>query len=127
MIPKCIKQKQLEDKVNSIIETITNNNGTAIKFSNGIMICYAKISGNFEQSTWGSLYSYSLNDIIYPDSFISEPIVEATVANGQGGGTGAITRVITSKTKIDGISLIRPTEYNSGLFYFNYIAIGRWK
>ena len=28
MIPKCIKQKQLEDKVNSIIETITNNNAT---------------------------------------------------------------------------------------------------
>ena len=29
--------------------------------------------------------------------------------------------VASSKTKIDGISLIRPTEYNSGLFYFNYI------
>lgn len=29
MIPKCIKQKQLEEKVDSIIETIINDKRTA--------------------------------------------------------------------------------------------------
>lgn len=39
MIPKYIKNKQLEERVNSMIETITNENGTAVKFSDGTMIC----------------------------------------------------------------------------------------
>ncbi len=136
MIPKCIKQKQLEDKVNSMIETITNGNGTAIKFADGIMICYkqAEIKNVAIQNNWASgLYSsseYELGET--PAEFIDFPIIlgnpSGDIKNAGSGYALIIPKIYTtSKNSFGKCFFVRNYLETNITVYINLVAIGRWK
>lgn len=142
MIPKCIKQKQLEERVDSMIETITNSNGTAVKFSDGTMICRKKIAKeNFLVTE--DLYNTAQNIKIYrsnlfiwnfPAKFINYDItINVNISTGINGTRLNIPRIADlyiSNVTIQLLSIEQFTE--NGLAYkdlnnVHVIAIGRWK
>lgn len=136
MIPKCIKQKQLEEKVNSIIETITNDNGTAIKFADGTMICYkqAEIKNVAIQNNWASgLYSSSEYELgKTPAEFIGIPIIlgnpSGSINNDATGYALIIPKIYTTaKNSFGKCFFIRNYLETNITVYINLVAIGRWK
>lgn len=117
------------------IETITNSNGTAIKYPDGTMICTQKISvqGAKDWSAWGPLFTNPVTNMPnFPVNFIDIPVVTLSpesvgfnfwIGTLDEGGTGQ-----TSVSKAQSIQLIRPT--NPGVvanYRIHIIAIGRWK
>lgn len=142
MIPKCIKQKQLEERVDSMIETITNENGTAVKFSDGTMICRKKIDKENFLAT-EEFYNTAQNIKIYrsnlfiwnfPAKFINSDItINVNISTGINNTRFNIPRtadLYSSSVTIQLLSIEQFTE--NGLAYkdlnnVHVIAIGRWK
>ena len=119
-----------ENSIANIISVTTNNNGTAIKFSNGIMICLGKISMQMgASSTWsqiGQVYGKDLTGTWnFPVAFKS---IFALVGGVDGSDTAVweagVTKTLTAITKIK-------VRYHVAIDYyglkFEYIAIGTWK
>lgn len=113
-------------------EIVTNTNGTAIKYDNGLMICYKELMLTMAvNSAWGSVYesgNISLGN--FPVAFISPPIVSVTNAAKTGDGiNGGWVEYIqsVSTTSCGTITMIRPSSANSATFKLNIIAIGMWK
>lgn len=107
-----------------IIERIENDNGTAIKFDDGTMICYGFIQQTFTAS---DLYNFcnrtSKITINFPLSFIQKPIV--TISSRSFGIFG-INLSVPTTSYIEFYGYL-PKEYNVTTIMVNYIAIGRWK
>ena len=119
-----------ENSIANIISVTTNNNGTAIKFSNGIMICLGKISAQMGASnTWAKLDNVYGKEITgtwnFPVAFKS---IFALVGGVDGSDTAVweagVTKTLTAITKIK-------VRYHVAIDYyglkFEYIAIGTWK
>lgn len=125
---KIIELKNNENEkyyTNNIVEKIENNNGTAIKYADGTMICYGNVSVNV--SGGGDYYQLfnRTNEITinFPSVFKNNIIA---LVNSQ--NFGVFSTIISS-------------IYESGLtfrgFYspqvtfssmrVNYIAIGKWR
>jgi hypothetical protein len=110
------------------IETITNDNGTAIKFSDGTMICTMERS--FQGTcvnTFGILYETEQFDFgNFPIPFIERPILSTSISDTTGGFVGAIRN--RTKSHIGQANFARPikleTEAEWGI---QITAIGRWK
>lgn len=102
---------------------VVENNGIAIKFSNGYMIAYGFIGlyGTFEDK---GVYLCTLEvNTSFPVSCVdSNPVVCATIS----GATGGIYRLEKDVDKIKSITLIGNGAYGFSTIA-NYIAIGRWK
>ena len=142
MIPNCVKNKQLENRVNTMIETITNENGTAIKFSDGTMICRAKIAKENFLAT-EEIYNTAQNIKIYrsnlfiwnfPVQFINQNIATSISSDigiyGTRLNTSRTSNLTKSSVTIQFLALESFIE--SGLAYkdlnnVDVIAIGRWK
>lgn len=116
--------------IGNIISVTTNDNGTAIKFANGIMICLGKISKQMGASnTWDKLDNVYGKEITGPWNF---PVAFKSIFALVGGVDGSDTAVWeagVSKTliAITGIKVrynIAPNYYG---LKFEYIAIGTWK
>ncbi|PUA41445.1 hypothetical protein C5U62_31925 [Pseudomonas protegens] len=106
-------------------ETITNANGTAIKFPDGTMICYAQ--GGAEKTTSnpnGYIWAGNEDIFTYPVPFKTLAGVIPTVAYSLnayvwccvGGGQDLV------KCTINGFS-----GGSNGKYVIRYMAIGRWK
>lgn len=110
----------------SIIETITNENGTAIKFPDGTMICTMERSfyGTCT-NTFGVLYETEQFDFgDFPIPFISEPTL--SVLDFTGGFVGAIRD--RSKNHIGKANFARPNKIETITGWgVEITAIGRWK
>lgn len=104
---------------NMQIKTVTNTNGTAVKYPDGTMICYREVwtSGNNEYETFN-----------FAEEFIDNKY-QICLTNNYNNSKSLIWTVGTKTT--DGFrtyplfasSGIVPTTYSSA----NCIAIGRWK
>lgn len=120
---------ELNEKVDSIIESGSNENGNYIKYSDGTMICYGhvdkKLSG---MAAWGSLYNLDMTDVLsYPQNFITLPIVNMNIiSDGAGSVAGWIANITTTNDGITKATFVRPT---TSLYEIRmaYIAIGKWK
>lgn len=112
-----------------IIETITNENGTAIKFANGIMICHGirtHLKSTHIEMTIGGYRTQAFN-FSFPLPFISLYTITAT----------SLSDVKDNGLVINGNNNDLSSYY--GFFYtikqvtteeehkLSYIAIGRWK
>lgn len=116
--------------IGNIISVTTNDNGTAIKFDNGIMICLGKISTQMgASSTWiqlGSIYGKTISGTWnFPVAFKT---IYSVVASVDGADTGVwLAGVSNTLTAIIGVKV----RYNEAPNYyggkFNYIAVGTWK
>ena len=125
MIPKI---KKLETKIDGIIEKVTNENGTAIKFSDGTMICTKLLTaaGIDVNTASGSLYlSAEIPLGNYAVTFIDEPCVNISKT----GGLAAFIYNQRNRSKSSpGTLIIARTETAaSQSFVFHITAIGRWK
>lgn len=103
---------------------ITNTNGTAIKYNDGTLICYGEVASNSNLTAWGNLFGYDDNTVRnFPQAFTSKPKI---VVTNVGSSASLISRTVVTATAITQIAYCRPTQMNS-TYYFNYVAIGRWK
>lgn len=112
-----------------ISETITNENGTAIKYNDGTMICYMKKSVTGVLDTqWGPFYYFLTENFQFPEEFISNPIVSYNVS---GANTAIILNWEISQNLIaytDKYAICRPFQNTSEAnFTVDITAIGKWK
>lgn len=117
-----------------IISSGSNSNGNWIKYGNGIMICWHQITGSqFSSRTSAGTGAYyyeddnsateNLKEWIYPVEFVSTPVCSCTVRSraytmpsmGNITGSKAIGFCVT------------PYPVSSVTFYWEFIAIGKWK
>ncbi len=111
----------------SVVETITNNNGMAMKLADGTMICTKVISWTgVVDIPWGNLYettSISLGNYAIP--FISIPTISVIQCSNNGGFVEAVYG--TTMTSFGICWICRGTTNVSTTYNLHCIAIGRWK
>lgn len=109
------------------IETVTNNNGTAIKYPDGTMICYKteEITTSITHE-WGSWYE-TTDKVSFGNFAVAfNSIPQVFIQNvGKGCWVEAIGETTTSN--VGKGYLARPVLTNSQTYDFNVFAIGRWK
>lgn len=116
--------------IGNIIGITTNDNGTAIKFFNGIMICLGKISTQMgASSTWQKLDNVYGKEITGTWNF---PVAFKSIFALVGGVDGSDTAVweagvVKTLTAITTIKVRYNTAPNYYGLKFEYIAIGTWK
>ncbi len=112
----------------NVIDTVSNSNGTALKFADGTMICYGKRTwtGLNNNVVVGGLYYtgiLSLGD--YPTPFIEVPCVYINACVGPYNIMEYNCR--NSLTSIGDCFLANGTSRNNQSSTVCYIAIGKWK
>lgn len=121
--------KAVNEGLASIVETVTNENGTAIKFSDGTMICTMKknITG-MTNILWGNLYYFQTESFEFPEIFINKPVISYNLA---GSISGIILNWANSPnptTHTEKYIILRPVEQTKEAAYIiDITAIGRWK
>lgn len=113
--------------INNIIESGSNANGNWIKYSDGTMFCWRRItftSISFN-TAWGSVYesaSQSFGDT--PQTFISTPAIFTSADSAAYAGVEGIHNAST--TSYGEAQLFRPVN-GSATVALNILAIGKWK
>lgn len=111
----------------TIVETVENEKGTAIKFSDGTMICTLYDVANITISkAYGNLYQDDSYTWTYPVPFVSNPVVNLGMF--QFGETSASWGACYSNNNtIARFRVYDIVERNAGYAYIKATAIGRWK
>lgn len=124
------KAIQFEDNGENIYPIVTerveNENGTALKFSDGTMICYGNKSFpnlNFD-TQYGNIYHANTQTLTFAQSFTNIPSVEVMPVSF-GGGIGGVSGTGIDARKIE-VYIWHAIEYTLSVTV-SYIAIGRWK
>lgn len=107
------------------IETGTGTNGSYIKYSNGILICYGTITGTSSLSDYWSQFNRSAENISFdfPYEFASRPMVNYTSYN-----YGTVSIVSGRNTTTQGkFTVLKPKNISNTSYEFDYIAIGTWE
>lgn len=115
----------LEGKLDSIVESGSNENGNYIKYSDGTMICTKSISGSINFSTeWYGLYYGSLDLGNYPATFIERPKLSVQFYGSNSQWVIGMTNATASH--IASINVCKPNQVTA-MGYYDIIAIGKWK
>lgn len=120
-------QDNIENAINEVVESSSNDNGSWIKYSDGTMICSKttdEISMNLT-TPWGSLYEGTVNLGNFPIEFIETPKISVTPF-----GSGMLIEqggFHASKTSWGDVTCVRPTSVADVKARFYLIAIGKWK
>ncbi len=114
-----------------IVESGSNSNGSYIKYSDGTMICYKKVTGTTNiSSTWGNGYTSGADNSIslgnFPAEFISKPIVNVTLERGSS-NCWLASNINVGTISAGIVSLLRFTSATNVAYTLNVIAIGKWK
>lgn len=105
-------------------ESITNSNGTAVKFSDGTMICSyrgARVTANVAN---GPLFVSGNNLVTFAATFIDAPVVTVTCSDPQIGHCWGIITTPVNGTNC-GIGLM--SGINGSSCAISYMAVGRWR
>jgi hypothetical protein len=106
-------------------ETIVNSNGTAIKYSDGTMICHNRLATiQTANSATGSLFYSSGLSITFPATFISVPSISVGCYDALIGFSWAVISGTPTTTGYISVIMAATTGSNSKP---SYIAVGRWK
>ena len=106
------------------ISLIAEQGSNYIRYTNGIQICWGKISVTGHSNVWGNLYESTPVQENYPKSFISAPVVtvgnvgESSCMIDMSGGNTVLTPEFYA---------VRTTSFTNFNFTMSYIAIGRWR
>ena len=103
------------------------------KYSDGTAECWARVRNAARDvvTQFGSMYYANCDEVTFPFSFYSAPVVNATVESGtalilmswqgtSGNGTATATKPASYR-------VVRPTTITGAAFTIAYHAIGRWK
>ena len=129
-------KKYVDDSINGIVESGSNENGNWIKYNDGTMICTSvKLFENVSvTNSWGNLYEtpeLSLGN--FPQSFISTPeginCIMINNGNSSGKGSGGFVEYIigTTNTSWGKTAIAKPTSVAAANIGLSLIAIGKWK
>ena len=102
------------------------------KYANGTAECWRRVSQTVDIETeWGSIFYGNCEEVTFPFSFYSAPIVNATVESGYGmwlmAWTGTASSGTTLANKPASLRVARPTAVTAASIIIAYHAIGRWK
>lgn len=118
---------ELDEKIDSVVESGSNANGNYVKYADGTMICTKKVDINTTISnSWGVLYESDKLDLgSYAQPFIESPIIMATPYQRE----ILIAQVREfSTTSFGKINLVKPAADSSTTdYHINLVAIGKWK
>lgn len=130
----------LDDKISILqtlfdnnLEVVSNSNGTALKFANGIMICYQKFAATVSAwSAWGGVYAgvISPQPPSFPVPFTSTPAITYGIETGGMNGWVATRGEAGNATATapGPIQIVRGSSASGTASYsVSTIAIGRWK
>lgn len=125
---KIIELKNNENEkyyMNNIVEKIENNNGTAIKYADGTMICYGNIVVNV--SGGGDYYQMfnRTNEITINFPSVFKEYITAVV-NSQNFGVFSTIINSISESSLTFRGFYSPQVTFSSM-RVNYIAIGKWR
>ena len=117
------------------IQTITNDNGTAIKYPDGSMIVtqqYETTVTSADWVAWGSGYTVPLKTPPnFPVAFVGNaPTVTQTLEAKNSNGMLSTRMESTSFSTLNragSCQVFRPATGYDGTFKINVIAIGRWR
>ena len=126
-------QDNIEEAIDNSIETITNENGTAIKYPDGTMICRKRIMGNsFSCTATKGNYFYDTNSETenikqwtFPQPFISTD--DLTISGLVASKAYSMTSLGSITTEAVTVYCVLPYSVSSITFDWNLTAIGRWK
>lgn len=110
----------------TIADVVTNSNGTAIKFGNGIMICYK----TFESGDLTTDATYGATVWNFPATFIDTPTVLTMPTRGSGDFGVYIPRVHmidVSYAQFIWTNINNTPAAGVSLYTTGHYAIGRWK
>lgn len=119
--------KEIKNSMNNMkLETITNENGTAIKFSDGTMICTGT-------SQCPANVGYA--EITLPESFINSNYIMIANHKYQGGsdygGSTQLRNITNPQTNTANTAYIYSYQYDGSIANYirnvQYMAVGRWK
>ena len=128
---KLATEEYVDDSVNGIVESGSNNYGNWIKFKDGTMICTRTITVTIDcTNSWGSLYyGENYDKFNFAQSFIEPPIL-----NLQYNATGSLSfipiaysEIVIDKDGFKKIEIARPTSATGVSVEVYFIAIGKWK
>ena len=120
-------QTNVENAINGVVESGSNDNGSWIKYSDGTMICY-KSTGEIDMNittSWGSLYEGNISVGNFPAEFIETPTISVTPF-----GSGMLIEqggIDASKTSWGNITGVRSNSAENVKARFHLMAIGKWK
>ena len=120
-------QTNIENAINSVVESGSNDNGSWIKYSDGNMIC-RKTTGEINVSIttpWGSLYEGNVSLGNFPAEFIETPTISVTPF-----GSGMLIEqggIDASETSWGNATCVRPNSVENVKARFYLMAIGKWK
>lgn len=109
------------------IETIANNNGTAIKYPDGTMICTKKcVFENVSTTANGAIFISSQQTLgNFAVEFIDVPTMTLSKITNTGGWI--FNHIQLTKSNAGNVFFATATAQNSKIFGCHLIAIGRWK
>lgn len=126
----------INNAINSIIESGSNENGNWIKYADGTMICTSvKLFENIDvNNSWGSLYETAeLTLGNFPKPFISTPeginciMITNTNTNNKG-SAGFIEYIVeTTNTSWGKTAIAKPVSSVASNIGLSLVAIGKWK
>lgn len=122
-------QNNIENAINSVIESGSNTNGNYIKYADGTMICFQpKVFSVSDYEQWGVFYRKVLsNPFTFPVPFTTFPTVTFSGRNTSSAQlVNIIDGAVIDQNGVNSIQLFRPNS-SSGETIINYIAIGKWK
>lgn len=107
------------------IEKVTGTNGTALKYSDGTMICYGAKTQTINISTsYEGAYFARINDVSFPVSFNSNPTISVTLFQNNALLSATISNINTNKFST---YVWKSQSKNNVSVTLHYQAIGRWK
>lgn len=118
--------------IDSIIEQGTKDNWFYRKYANGTAECWRRATQTVDiETAWGSIFYGNCEEVEFPFSFYSAPIVNATVESGYAlwlmSWTGEASAGTTLANKPASLRVARPTAVTGANIIVAYHAIGRWK
>ena len=117
--------------INNIVETGSNANGTYVKYSDGRMECYKRVTQKNVKLTnsWYGLYTNENDTMLdlgnYAATFIEEPVVNITYMGGN--GCWIINNNGHSASSPGKVQLCTVSSRTIGTCILDITAKGKWK
>lgn len=108
------------------MQVVTNSNGTALKFANGVLICFGRKAYPVNFATGNEIVNIKTT-FTFPVQFYDIPVALVSNADDSTNNTYcSIYDVVRNSTGISQVSVWRLTAH-SGTVNLHYMALGRWK
>ena len=120
-------QTNIENAINSVVESGSNSNGDYIKFSDGTMICWKRetVTDQAINNAYGSLYQ-GTRQYTFPVPFVGNVNAKCTIFQyGTSASWGTVSSFTNSVVTLRGFDAF--TRAGGEKCIIGYMAIGKWK